>query len=76
LDAILALPFSIDIAAFNRSTCLRRFNAGDIEGAAVKVETSFKSSRILTTQCFLQNFSSLHLNTQDKLSRFGISEIA
>jgi len=32
--AMLSLAYNIGIAAFRRSTCLRRFNAGDIEGAA------------------------------------------
>lgn len=32
--AMLSLAFNIGLGAFSRSTCLRRFNAGDIEGAA------------------------------------------
>jgi len=32
--AMLSLAYNIGVGAFSRSTCLRRFNAGDIEGAA------------------------------------------
>ena len=32
--AMLSLAYNIGSGAFGRSTCLRRFNAGDIEGAA------------------------------------------
>jgi len=32
--AMLSLAYNIGLGAFRKSTCLRRFNAGDIEGAA------------------------------------------
>ena len=32
--AMVSLAYNIGVGAFSRSTCLKRFNAGDIEGAA------------------------------------------
>ncbi len=32
--AMVSLAYNIGISAFRKSTCLKRFNAGDIEGAA------------------------------------------
>jgi len=41
--AMLSLTYNIGVPTFSRSTCLRRFNAGDIEGAALAL-TWFKKS--------------------------------
>lgn len=34
LDALVSLAYNIGVAAFKRSTLLKRYNAGDIQGAA------------------------------------------